>query len=298
MDKNRIYTVKEVARLLGFSTNTIYKYLDEGKIKSTRLGSEGRFRIPQKEVARLLGLRGVKSQIASDLTPEEIRTNPDLKSRSRTPIFLAVSMAMYLLLFTLGIRNINISRANSLQPLPTPEVLSETEEAVPTEVVTPTQEAVPTEEIKSTEDIILKIRIENGSSSANIHQIPTTDSEKIGEARDGDTFKYVYLDSDWYEVRLDDGSTGFISREFIVREETEEAVPTEEIILKVTMEDPSASVNIRQGPTIDSEKIGKARDGDTFEYVSIDSDWYEVRLIGGTTGFISREFIEREETDK
>lgn len=48
------YTVKEVARLLGFSTNTVYKYLDEGQIKATRLGSEGRFRIPASEVSKLV----------------------------------------------------------------------------------------------------------------------------------------------------------------------------------------------------------------------------------------------------
>lgn len=50
----KTYTVKEVARLLGFSTNTVYKYLEEGKIKSTRLGKEGRFRVPDAEMSRLL----------------------------------------------------------------------------------------------------------------------------------------------------------------------------------------------------------------------------------------------------
>ena len=51
----KTYTVKEVARLLGFSTNTVYKYLSEGKIKATRLGKEGRFRIPGSEVTKFLG---------------------------------------------------------------------------------------------------------------------------------------------------------------------------------------------------------------------------------------------------
>ncbi|EKE12179.1 MAG: hypothetical protein ACD_13C00280G0001 [uncultured bacterium] len=55
-----IYTVKEVAGLLGFSTNTVYKYLEEGSIKSVRLGSEGRFRIPASEVERLLQEKGRK----------------------------------------------------------------------------------------------------------------------------------------------------------------------------------------------------------------------------------------------
>lgn len=63
---NKTYTVKEVAGALEFSANTIYKYLNEGKIKATRLGEEGRFRIPESEVVRLLGLREKKSPVTSE----------------------------------------------------------------------------------------------------------------------------------------------------------------------------------------------------------------------------------------
>lgn len=66
----KTYTVKQVADALGFSTNTVYKYLDEKKIKATRLGKEGRFRIPEEEVVRLLGLKGEKPQIAPALNSE------------------------------------------------------------------------------------------------------------------------------------------------------------------------------------------------------------------------------------
>jgi excisionase family DNA binding protein len=62
------YTVKEVANLLGFSTNTVYKYLDDGAIKAVRLGNEGRFRIPWSEVARLLHERGKSIQTAGPKT--------------------------------------------------------------------------------------------------------------------------------------------------------------------------------------------------------------------------------------
>ncbi len=54
----KTYTVKEVAKLLGFSTNTVYKYLDDGSIQAVRLGEEGRFRIPESEVERLLQEKG------------------------------------------------------------------------------------------------------------------------------------------------------------------------------------------------------------------------------------------------
>ena len=62
MESSKTYTVKQVAKILGFSTNTVYKYLDEGKIKATRLGIEGRFRIPEEELIRLVGKNNAFSQ--------------------------------------------------------------------------------------------------------------------------------------------------------------------------------------------------------------------------------------------
>ena len=48
------YTAKRAAELLGVSTNTLYKYLDEGKIKALRFSKRSDFRIPETEIARLL----------------------------------------------------------------------------------------------------------------------------------------------------------------------------------------------------------------------------------------------------
>ncbi len=47
------YTVKQVAQILGYSTNSIYTFLKEKRIKGVRVG-RGRFRIPQFELDRLL----------------------------------------------------------------------------------------------------------------------------------------------------------------------------------------------------------------------------------------------------
>lgn len=157
---------------------------------------------------------------------KEVKPNYAPEPRLRMPIFIMVSTAMFVLLFTLGARNVSISIANNSQSLPAHEVLSETEEALPTQVPEPTQapSPTPTEEPEPSEEIksgMLKVRIDNATSSASIYERPATDSGKVDEARNNDAFKYVYFDSGWYEIRLVDGSTGFISEELIVKEETE-----------------------------------------------------------------------------
>ncbi|MBI4224636.1 MAG: helix-turn-helix domain-containing protein [Deltaproteobacteria bacterium] len=59
------YTPKELIELLRFSKNTVYKYLEEGTIESTRVGRRGGYRVPAEEVERLLkqhGTAGLPSQ--------------------------------------------------------------------------------------------------------------------------------------------------------------------------------------------------------------------------------------------
>lgn len=57
------YTVKQVADILGYSTNSIYTFLKEKRIKGVRVG-KGRFRIPQAELDRLLAVSPSKNQQA------------------------------------------------------------------------------------------------------------------------------------------------------------------------------------------------------------------------------------------
>jgi N-acetylmuramoyl-L-alanine amidase len=49
------------------------------------------------------------------------------------------------------------------------------------------------------------------------------------------------------------------------------------------------NVNIRLKPTIESEIVGKANSGDTFELVSEEQGWFQIKLTDGT-GYISSDF--------
>lgn len=78
------YTVKQVAQLLGYSTNSIYAFLKEGRIKGVRVG-KGRFRVSEEELARVMHLSKrpqsieapLVSQPASVIPAARIGTKPD-----------------------------------------------------------------------------------------------------------------------------------------------------------------------------------------------------------------------------
>jgi len=110
---SNLYTVKQTADILGFSTNTVYKYLAEGYIKAARSDSkQGRFRITKSSIEEFLGekLSDIPNRtIIATQTPEELDPAPVVTSSDEvtpptlivqsTP--LSVKMTRWLILISL-----------------------------------------------------------------------------------------------------------------------------------------------------------------------------------------------------
>jgi excisionase family DNA binding protein len=108
---NQIYTVKEAAKILGFSTNTVYKYLNEGALRASR-GDEdgGRFRIPHEAVEEFLNTElpiDVLDHIEEKEEVEQLKDQmyspdqiPSLATFS-TPTSLPMNVSKVLILFSL-----------------------------------------------------------------------------------------------------------------------------------------------------------------------------------------------------
>ena len=116
-----------------------------------------------------------------------------------------------------------LSTSKSTILSPSTSVLSETEKSEEKKPEEIKPEVIKSEEKKPKITLIIKIDDDaSASASVNIREKPTTDSEKIGQAKNGETFEFVSEDSKWYEVKLADGLTGFISAEFIEEKLMEE----------------------------------------------------------------------------
>ncbi len=134
----------------------------------------------------------------------EVYAEPSAKSKLRTIGFVSTSVVLFVLLFTLGIRNIKTSVAQtnisiSSLPTPTPQVAGIEDEKV---------------EEKMEPKIMVVIRISDGAESVNIRLKPSTESEKVGTAKDGDTFEFVSREGEWYQIKLDDETPAFVSTRY------------------------------------------------------------------------------------
>lgn len=170
-----------------------------------------------------------RSQEETNLASEpDLPTEQNLKVHSKMPQFLAISTMGFVFLVSFSLWNINTSKASTNSPSPVPAVLSETKETTsPVTTSESTPEATATAVIKAEAlpeaspetKTILIVKINDGSSTVNIRQQPAINSEKVGQANDGDTFKFISLNAGWYEIKLSDGSKGFISAKYAMKKE-------------------------------------------------------------------------------
>ncbi len=68
--------------------------------------------------------------------------------------------------------------------------------------------------------------------------------------------------------------------------------PAQPKLVLTVLTDEAEGVNIRSLPTTNSEKLGKAKDGETFEFTSKEAGWYEIKLTEGSIGYISEKYVE------
>jgi len=118
-------------------------------------------------------------------------------TKPRIGEFLVTTAGVFVLLVALGIRNINTLQAtndNALTALPSP--------AIPTPQVAGVEEVVPE-----------KVVISDENESVNIRSLPTVGSDTIGKAYRGDVFEVVNQEDGWYQVKLINGSVGYLSTE-------------------------------------------------------------------------------------
>ncbi len=72
-----VYTVKQASQILNISTNSVYKYLKQGSLKSIRHQNKGRFRIPKKSLEDFLGQKISPAKLTSPVTSKSL-TKPSL----------------------------------------------------------------------------------------------------------------------------------------------------------------------------------------------------------------------------
>lgn len=143
---------------------------------------------------------------------DNTQTSMISKSHPGMPIFMGLSsIIMFLLLVGIGITNIEVTKAKTVQTTLAPVALAQhTTDEVEPSVLAETSEASPQAQLKTT----IMIKIDDGSSSVNIRQKPSAYSKKVGQAKSGEHFELLSQSPEWFEIKLIDDSVGYITKKY------------------------------------------------------------------------------------
>lgn len=146
-------------------------------------------------------------------------SQPASEPRLKFPAFIAASALMFVLLLSLGIRNINTSVAktkNAISSFPSP-----TPSPTPLASGDDTSTIVLGEEDLEYETMVV-IKIDDGAESVNIRAEPSTKSEILGKAKDGETFEFVSEQKSWYKIKFNEETFAFVSKSYAQKEREDE----------------------------------------------------------------------------
>lgn len=153
-------------------------------------------------------------KIAANFKVHEDKMEPARTVNIPGVIEISAAFAVFLLLVGLGIRNIS-AQSSKATPI-----------SSPTPTVSGAKDAEPIASDKVQQIItkkVLVVKITDGAESVNIRREPSVQSEKIGEAHNGEIFEdFVVLDSRWYQIKLPNDLHGFVSSRYI--EEIEQTI--------------------------------------------------------------------------
>lgn len=91
-------------------------------------------------------------------------------------------------------------------------------------------------------------------------------------------------DPEWYKIKLSDGTTGYISSEYLSEISTESGGT-----YTVTAD---GGVNMRSGPSTSSSVIVTLANGSTVTLIEkTNSEWFKVKTSGGQTGYVNSQYL-------
>ncbi|MDQ0269857.1 SH3 domain-containing protein [Cytobacillus purgationiresistens] len=126
------------------------------------------------------------------------------------------------------------------------------------------------------------------AGSLTVRESPSLNGKNIGTVSHGQTFAISEEENNWFKIEYKPGVFGWVAGWYIEKSGEGNTQQTEAKSLNggnVTILQNGS--NIRKKASTQSDVLQLANQGDVFEVISLQNDWYEVKLAGGASGFIA-----------
>ncbi|XID92960.1 stage II sporulation protein P [Paenibacillaceae bacterium WGS1546] len=117
------------------------------------------------------------------------------------------------------------------------------------------------------------------SDVTNLRSGPGLEYEILGKAKPGESYPVVGLDGEWLLVPLTEEQTAYVAGWVV-----ETAAPSVVHFVDVT--------NLRSGPGLEHEIVGKAQAGESIPIAGGAGEWYEIELDNGDAAYVASWVVE------
>ncbi|MFC4320905.1 SH3 domain-containing protein [Litchfieldia salsa] len=127
------------------------------------------------------------------------------------------------------------------------------------------------------------------ASTLNVRDQNTLSGKLVSTLKKGESVTILSESNKWYEIKLNNGTKGWVAGWFIERKESpvppssdhseDSNVSTIKILHNGT--------NIRSSASTSTSVIARANEGDTFKILGTEGDWYKIEISTGKVGYIA-----------
>lgn len=125
------------------------------------------------------------------------------------------------------------------------------------------------------------------ATSLTVRNKGSLNGKPIGSVTKGQTFPILEQADNWAKIEYQTGSYGWVASWFIDITAEKNSGSSQQSVNGSSAIILHNGSNIRKKASSQSSVIHRANKGDSFEIISLNDDWYEVRLPNGGTGFVA-----------
>ena len=192
------------------------------------------------------------------------------------------------------------------------ETISETVAALVPTLPQPnaTETAAPAESVDSSKAVVV-VQM-SGGSTLNVRANPSAQGEILGYLEDGDMMPFISESGDWYQIEIEEGLSGWISKKYsttrsvaveasspepgddmtgeLASLEPEQSSGAKEGAIVIVTVSEGSTLNVRSIPSPSGAVVDMLFGGDKLPLVKEENGWYLVLFEDETTGWISKKF--------
>jgi N-acetylmuramoyl-L-alanine amidase len=121
------------------------------------------------------------------------------------------------------------------------------------------------------------------ASNLSVRSDSSLNSDIIGSITQGQKFTILEEKNNWFKIEYKPGKIGWAAGWYFNKDKAN--TPQLAKDSKVTIL--HNGTNIRKDPTVQSNVLQRANEGESFPISSVENDWYEITLPNGTNGYIA-----------